>query len=54
MEFPKHITSMVDKLVLAGTTTTNENGSTYFSRNGASITEYIWFNESMGQNVIEK
>ena len=34
--------------------TTNENGSTYFSRNGASITEYVWFNESMGQNVIEK
>ena len=33
--------------------TTNENGSTYFKRNGASITEYIWFNESMGQNVIQ-
>ena len=33
---------------------TNENGSTYYSKNGASITEYIWFNESMGQNVIEK
>ena len=33
--------------------TTNESGSTYFKRNGASITEYIWFNESMGQNVIE-
>ena len=33
--------------------TTNENGSSFFSRNGASITEYIWFNESMGQNVIE-
>ena len=34
--------------------TTNENGSSFFSRNGASITEYIWFNESMGENVIEK
>ena len=33
--------------------TTNESGSTYFKRNGAPITEYIWFNESMGQNVIE-
>lgn len=33
--------------------TTKENGSSFFSRNGASITEYIWFNESMGQNVIE-
>ena len=33
--------------------TTKENGSSYYSRNGAAITEYIWFNESMGQNVIE-
>lgn len=34
--------------------TTNEKGSSFFSRNGAPITEYIWFNESMGENVIEK
>ena len=33
---------------------TNEKGITYFKRNGNSITEYVWFNESMGQNVIEK
>ena len=33
--------------------TTKENGSSYYSRNGAAITEYIWFNESMGQNVIK-
>lgn len=33
--------------------TTTENGSSFYSRNGAAITEYIWFNESMGQNVIE-
>jgi len=33
--------------------TTMENGTSSYSRNGASITEYIWFNESMGQNVIK-
>lgn len=33
--------------------TTMENGTSSYSRNGATITEYVWFNESMGQNVIE-
>jgi exonuclease VII small subunit len=33
--------------------TTMENGTSSYSRNGATITEYIWFNESMGQNVIK-
>lgn len=33
---------------------TNENGKNYFTRNGMVITEIIWFNESTGDNVIEK
>ena len=33
---------------------TNENGISFFTRNGARITEGIWFNESTGANVIEK
>ena len=37
MEFPKHITSMVDKLVLAGTTTTNENGSVQVKDGSMSV-----------------
>ena len=39
--------------VQVGADASIKNGSTYFKRNGASITEYIWFNESMGQNVIQ-
>jgi hypothetical protein len=34
--------------------TTNENGMSFFTRNGQRITETIWFNESTGINVIKK
>jgi len=34
--------------------TTNEIGKSYYTRNGFSITETIWFNESTGLNVIKK
>jgi hypothetical protein len=34
--------------------TTNEIGKSYYTRNGFSITETIWFNESTGINVIKK
>ena len=34
--------------------TTNEKGESYYTRNGFSITETIWFNESTGLNVIKK
>ncbi len=34
--------------------TTNENGISFFTLNGIAITERIWFNESTGDNVIEK
>ena len=34
--------------------TTNEDGINTFTRNGQVITDYIWFNESTGANVIEK
>ena len=34
--------------------TTNEIGESYYTRNGFSITETIWFNESTGINVIKK
>ena len=34
--------------------TTNEKGKSYYTRNGFSITETIWFNESTGLNVIKK
>jgi hypothetical protein len=34
--------------------TTNEIGKSYYTRNGFSITETIWFNESSGINVIKK
>jgi len=33
---------------------TNDSGSNSFTRNGAQIPEYIWFNESTGENVIKK
>ena len=34
--------------------TTKEDGVNFFTRNGQIITDYIWFNESTGANVIEK
>jgi hypothetical protein len=34
--------------------TTKEDGVNFFTRNGQVITDYIWFNESTGANVIEK
>ena len=34
--------------------TTDENGKTYFTRDGQVSTEYIWFNESTGANVLNK
>lgn len=34
--------------------TTDENGKTYFTRDGQVSTEYIWFNESTGANVLIK
>jgi len=34
--------------------TTNEDGINTFTRNGQVITDYIWFNESTGANVLEK
>ncbi len=34
--------------------TTKEDGVNFFTRDGQSITDYIWFNESTGANVIEK
>jgi hypothetical protein len=34
--------------------TTKEDGVNSFTRNGQIITDYIWFNESTGANVIEK
>jgi hypothetical protein len=34
--------------------TTKEDGVNNFTRNGQIITDYIWFNESTGANVIEK
>jgi hypothetical protein len=34
--------------------TTDENGKTYFTRDGQVSTEYIWFNESTGTNVLNK
>lgn len=34
--------------------TTDENGKTYFTRDGQVSTEYIWFNESTGTNVLTK
>lgn len=34
--------------------TTTEDGINTFTRNGEVITDYIWFNESTGANVIEK
>jgi hypothetical protein len=34
--------------------TTKEDGVNFFTRNGQTITDYIWFNESTGANVIEK
>lgn len=33
---------------------TDENGKTYFTRDGQVSTEYIWFNESTGANVLIK
>lgn len=34
--------------------TTDENGKTYFTRDGQVSTEYIWFNDSTGANVLKK
>lgn len=34
--------------------TTKEDGVNYFTRDGQTITDYIWFNESTGANMIEK
>ena len=34
--------------------TTREGGGSYFTRNNASISEYNWFNESTGTNVIQE
>ena len=34
--------------------TTNEGGDSYYTRNSAAITEYNWFHESSGKNVIQK
>ena len=34
--------------------TTKEDGVNTFTRNDQVITDYIWFNESTGANVIEK
>ena len=33
---------------------TDENGKTYFTRDGQVSTEYIWFNDSTGSNVLKK
>jgi hypothetical protein len=33
---------------------TDENGKTYFTRDGQVSTEYIWFNDSTGANVLKK
>lgn len=34
--------------------TTDESGRTYFTRDAQACTEYIWFNESKGVNVLKK
>lgn len=34
--------------------TTDENGKTYFTRDGQVSTEYVWFNDSSGNNVLKK
>jgi len=34
--------------------TTDENGKTYFTRDGQVSTEYVWFNDSTGANVLIK
>jgi hypothetical protein len=34
--------------------TTDENGKTYFTRDGQVSTEYVWFNDSTGANVLKK
>ena len=34
--------------------TTDENGKTYFTRDGQVSTEYVWFNDSSGANVLKK
>ena len=33
---------------------TDENGKTYFTRDGQVSTEYVWFNDSTGANVLKK
>jgi len=33
---------------------TNDSGMTYYTRNGATVPDFIWFNDSTGENVIEK
>ena len=34
--------------------TTDENGKTYFTRDGQVSTEYVWFNDSSGANFLKK
>jgi hypothetical protein len=34
--------------------TTNEGGDSYYTRNSAAITEFNWFHESSGKDVIQK
>jgi len=34
--------------------TTDESGRTFFTRDAQVCTEYIWFNESKGANVLKK
>ena len=33
---------------------TNDVGFNSYTKNGAQIPDFIWFNESSGENVIEK
>jgi hypothetical protein len=57
-----HVTTVIVRRVVVDKTgygvvfeqTTNESGINSFTRDGAVITDYIWFNESTGANVIEK
>lgn len=34
--------------------TTNQSGKAFYTRNNASVSEHVWFNESTGTDVVEK
>jgi hypothetical protein len=33
---------------------TNDTGNTYHTRNGTPVPDFVWFNESTGENVLSK